>query len=1727
MHCQSAKSFAIALMASLVLTAMGTTLRADVSPPVSIKLVGDPPEAKFGERTELAFDIKVGKPGQLTNLQIDGHRWHVVATDLPESPLDVEKSVIRVNVTAIPVDADEPIGISFYFNGRLVRRVFEVGPAVSAKKEQQKYFIRVPGTHGKKFDEEGRPQPVADLFVGDNAAAVPTAVDASDATPSAAGGAIPFRAIGRIMYDRPGIDRSDPPDGDFNDPGDTPPVTVGADGLEVLVADQDTFGFELIWGGVTDEQGYFDSGVISWDDCDILGCDTPDIIFVARTKRNTFRVMDSRDDTYQIVVPEMVDFEGSFIDYGVLKPHSSIAPAFQIFTSILRAERIVTSETNFDTDNLEVFWPDDSQGGGAWYDPSDEVIHISTEREWSEATAIHEYGHHHNYTHYDNPLPEPAYCDVAQNCDPNPPDNCGHCMWCSENDFDAWGEGWCNWLADFVTREFPKRFEFDDGTPYTALITRSQEFPRPCDVNYHDPVSTEGFVGALLRDIDDETQDDHDDNPGDDVFQDGIFDNLCLGMEEILHVTYLYEPNTVTEFINAFRVEYPPHAANLWGTAFNVGGPQYVASFPNDTDPPGLVSAVRSSTHPSGVGGSLPCITFEFEPASDDVRGANTYSYVVTRSPGGLEPDEDPEPVRPVDDCAIQGTVAAGGLGDWYISIKAMDNAGRWSNDYLTAGPFTVTDCNNNGVLDVCDTDCGFTQIPGVCNFGISPCNAVVDCMESSSDCQPNFKPDECDINEGESDDCDVNGTPDECQIMKHFRAFDDPPNGFLWGLTSNWEEGQIPVDGDSVCIPADAGVVTVIYEEEDTHLNSMANYRNFIIAGAVFPAQFPRPDLELDENSFVLGEFQMEGNSTLTVNDRLYVDEIFHWMDGRIDGNGVVEVADGVRLTRDSVDLVGATLRISSGESFSNGPRIGLSSGADVIIRDSATYTYEGNSVVFNGGGGLIDLDGTLICDATDDFISIGTPLDNSGLIHSLSAKLVINNGGNHTGEVRGDPGTTLGFQKQHEFEASSTLTADTVEFGASNAESMIHGTVDISERINGVGGTWTFADDANIVNYGNHVYVERGRVNFNAPVDAPIDLQTITITTPGESAGRIDFNTGEPVNCVDMDLIAGSLYGPSPINVSGLFSWTRCAINPGGAITASGPVMINATSSSRTIRRHLNVLDQATIRSGFGIGSGARLNIFDGAVVNMQFNSGAISGGTFANNGGTVLRTSGDGFISITGAVTNDGLIHNQTGTLNVAPHGLNGVGVHTGDVLSDADTRLILGGTQTFTSTSSITAETLELAAGNNKSVIHGTVNVSDRINVKGGGNWRVADDATIVDLGDHLYAERGRVTFNSPTDRPIELETLTITSPGEGSGTVKFDTGQPVNVTQFDMIVGVLEGPSPINVSDEFSWTNGSIFAGGPLTSNGVANINPTNQSRTISRVLINNGDMIFRGGFGLGGSARLENTETGFIDFQLDFRVLSSRPLNNAGTVIRSSNDGTSTLQNVDVNNTGTIEVQQGTLLVSSATVTQTAGETIINAGTSLQLSMSDPFALEGGVFKGNGNFFGDLDNSGGAVAPGLSIGELNIGGDYDQPGGALDIEIDDMGADKLNITGNATLGGALVVTHLNGFVPEMTDEFVILEAASVNGEFDDLSIPPVYEVLYNPTNVTLSIAAVSPDLNGDGVVNLLDFQLFQECFNGEGNMVSANCDPTVNADFDQDGDVDLFDFERLATATTP
>jgi T5SS/PEP-CTERM-associated repeat protein len=176
----------------------------------------------------------------------------------------------------------------------------------------------------------------------------------------------------------------------------------------------------------------------------------------------------------------------------------------------------------------------------------------------------------------------------------------------------------------------------------------------------------------------------------------------------------------------------------------------------------------------------------------------------------------------------------------------------------------------------------------------------------------------------------------------------------------------------------------------------------------------------------------------------------------------------------------------------------------------------------------------------------------------------------------------------------------------------------------------------------------------------------------------------------------------------------------------------------------------------------------------------------------------------------------------------------------------------------------------------------------------------------------------------------------------------------------------------------------------------------------------------------------------------------------------------------------------------------TGGVTVGQAGDG-SVTVADGGLLEGnsvqisasGELHGDGSVSAVNVSNAGHVSPGLvdgdSTGTLTIDGNYlAGGGGTLAVEIGGTGSgafDALGVSGNADLSGTLEVTLIGGPVLEIGDEFPVITAGSVSGEFLSESVPDlpnaVFCVVYGPASVTLRV--VSPaDLTCDAQVGVDD-----------------------------------------------
>jgi hypothetical protein len=206
------------------------------------------------------------------------------------------------------------------------------------------------------------------------------------------------------------------------------------------------------------------------------------------------------------------------------------------------------------------------------------------------------------------------------------------------------------------------------------------------------------------------------------------------------------------------------------------------------------------------------------------------------------------------------------------------------------------------------------------------------------------------------------------------------------------------------------------------------------------------------------------------------------------------------------------------------------------------------------------------------------------------------------------------------------------------------------------------------------------------------------------------------------------------------------------------------------------------------------------------------------------------------------------------------------------------------------------------------------------------------------------------------------------------------------------------------------------------------------------------------------------TSTSTLAFGFDIQV----PFNNSGTV--NVQRGTLGLSNAT--NSGTVRISSGTTL-GVGSYTQTAGATVLNGGT----INGGALGINAGALTGYGIINANATNGGQVIPGGTGApGTLTIDGNYTQTAsGSLNIELGGTSAgssDQLAVSGTASLGGALNVATIGSFMPALGNTFRVLTFGSSSGNFatdtglnlaNGLFLDPVF----NATNLTLDTDQVA------------------------------------------------------------
>ncbi len=188
------------------------------------------------------------------------------------------------------------------------------------------------------------------------------------------------------------------------------------------------------------------------------------------------------------------------------------------------------------------------------------------------------------------------------------------------------------------------------------------------------------------------------------------------------------------------------------------------------------------------------------------------------------------------------------------------------------------------------------------------------------------------------------------------------------------------------------------------------------------------------------------------------------------------------------------------------------------------------------------------------------------------------------------------------------------------------------------------------------------------------------------------------------------------------------------------------------------------------------------------------------------------------------------------------------------------------------------------------------------------------------------------------------------------------------------------------------------------------------------------------------------------------------------------------------------------------------------------LVIADSVQVLAGELGGDGTIVGAVFN-GAAVAPGHPLGTLTVEGTFTQVFNQLLIELGGTGPggfDSLAVSQTAQIGGSLLVSLVDGFIPSAGDSFTIVSAGTLLGAFETVMLPELgpsltWQITQGASDLVLQ-AIGSGDLDGDGTVGIADFLSLLKSW--------GPCPPKGDcpADLDGDGEVGITDFLQLLNA---
>lgn len=668
------------------------------------------------------------------------------------------------------------------------------------------------------------------------------------------------------------------------------------------------------------------------------------------------------------------------------------------------------------------------------------------------------------------------------------------------------------------------------------------------------------------------------------------------------------------------------------------------------------------------------------------------------------------------------------------------------------------------------------------------------------------------------------------------------------------------------------------------------------------------------------------------------------------------------------------------------------------------------------------------------------------------------------------------LGSAGTHTVEASVAGVAATATFTATAAASgEVYWT-------NGAGGNWS--DGANWSTGSAPTASNTAYVTLDG---------TYTVTLDADAAaGGLVLGGGSGTQTLVGSAVALTLGGAASVQPNGVLDMSGGSIAGNGALTNQGAstTLLNVSVSVPVANEGMLRLRGTTTLSGgytTTVFAETRVEALGGATGAIGFTTG------WTNLGLLVMSHGGNGggqAVTLTVAGT---LVNETNATLIVEP-GIGGGGRVLSTELDnrgtfDAQTAVTIdaiaavhansgtfrasGGNVTISQSdgSFVSTGTITVDASRTLSLIGGawstggsTVDGSGTISLDN-TSWDVGPGHVITSL---TYTIRGGTIFGNGT----------LTNQGPGTTLLDVDVFVPIDNEGLLRLRGAttlgsrytttasaetrVEALGVANAAVQFTsgWTNLGLL----VMSHGGGG---GGQSATLSvaGTLVNEAQAEIVAEPGIGGGARVLTTQLdnlGMLDAQ------TALTINGVGAA--HANSGTFQITGGDV-----VISQSGTTPQGAPPSFTSTGVVLVGTGRVLAVSGGTFWNTASGGLEGDGTIdvTGTLFTSEGVIVPGLPTGILTLAGDYvPTQTSVLEIElggrVDGTDYDRLAVTVDVDLQGALNVKLVNGFVPQQGDRFVIMTFGGGGGIFDTVNLPLLgpglfWNVVYGQNDVTLEV----------------------------------------------------------------